>query len=96
MDSIELFRDNGANFRSVRVRVDKDKFCIETQDMGPTVEEVWGDADYEFWTTVPQEAWGELLLAFAQEFLAGDQQATDRLREICKKYDVSHSWQQWI
>jgi hypothetical protein len=45
MDAFELYRDEGKNFRSVLARIDSDHFCIETQDMGPTTDEFWGDAD---------------------------------------------------
>ena len=96
MKTHELFKEGGDNSRSVRAKVDQEKFCIETQDMGPTTEEVWGDDDYEFWTTVPRSAWGNLLLALAWELFAGDPKATDRLRDICRKPGVQHEWKQWI
>ena len=92
----ELYREDGVHFRSVYARLEGDQFRIDTQDMGPTVEEVWGDADYEFWTTVPKEAWGQLLMALAQEFFGGDAKATDRLRDICLKHGVPHTWDHWI
>jgi hypothetical protein len=96
MDAFELYRDEGKNFRSVLARIDSDHFCIETQDMGPTTDEFWGDADYEFWTKVPKEAWGDLLMAIAKEFLVGDARATDRLRDIYRKHDVKHEWDRWV
>ncbi len=95
MAAHELYRYEGKNFRSVYARVDDDQFRIDTQDMGPTTEEVWGDADYEFWTTVPRAAWGDLLMALAKEFLA-DEKATDRLRDICRKHGVQHEWANWV
>ena len=96
MKKIELYRDDGEHFRSVHAHLEEDKFRIETQDMGPTVEETWGDDDYEFWTTVPRKAWGELIIAMVTEFLSGDEHATDRLRDICQKHKVDHEWSQWI
>lgn len=96
MDVHELYRDDDENFRSVRARFDESKFCIDTQDMGPLTEEVWGDADYEFWTTVPKEAWGDLLMAFAKEFLSGDDKATDRLRDMCREHGVPYGWGSWV
>ena len=49
----ELARQEGAEFRSVRLVIEDDG-CIrlEAQDMGPTVENIWGDSDYEFWVRV--------------------------------------------
>jgi len=96
MTSHELYRSEGQNFRSVRASVDDAQFKIDTQDMGPTTEEFWGDSDYEFWTTVPREAWGDLLMALAREFLADSPGATDQLHDICQKHGVEHSWDHWI
>jgi hypothetical protein len=94
--SDELYRDEGRNFRSVRVRIDEDKLMVDTQDMGPLVKEVWGDSDYEFWTSVDKDHWGPLAVALIKEFLAGEARATDRLKEICEKHGVEHTWDRWI
>lgn len=91
----ELYRQEGENFRSVRARLEAEQFQIETQDMGPLVEEVWGDVDYEFWLTVPKESWGKLLMAMSIEFLADDPSATDRLRAICTTHDIPHEFGNW-
>ncbi len=93
--SFELYRQEGEEFRSVRVRVDTGAFVVDTQDMGPTTEAFWGDRDYEFWTSVKREAWGDLLIALAREFLANDPNATDRLRDICRRHGVAHEWDSW-
>lgn len=95
MSSHELYRNEGKHFRSVRVQVDDEKFTIETQDMGPTTEQFWGDSDYEFWTTVAREEWGNLLMALAKEFLANEPKATDRLADICRRHDVKCTWASW-
>jgi len=92
---VELYRKEGENFRSVCARLEEDKFTIDTQDMGPLVEEFWGDSDYEFWTIVPKEAWGQLLMAFTLEFLANNESATDRLRDICIAHGVPHERGSW-
>jgi hypothetical protein len=77
LDGVELYREEGSTFRSVRASVSDLEFKIDTQDMGPTTEELWGDGDYEFWTIVPRAGWGLLLAALAEEFLRGDARATD-------------------
>lgn len=96
MAAHELYREEGKHFRSVYARLDEEQFRIDTQDMGPLVEEVWGDSDYEFWTIVPKEAWGDLLMALAREFFGDDEKATDRLRDICRKHGVRHEWDSWM
>jgi hypothetical protein len=94
--SIELFRQDGEEFRSVRATLRDGEFMIDTQDMGKSVEEFWGDSEYEFWTIVPKEAWGQLLMALSIEFLTNDPKATDRLRDICLTHGVPHKWDRWI
>ena len=94
--SVELYRYDGENFRSVRVREEADAIVVGTQGMGPTTREVWGATDYEFWTSVPQSAWGSLAVALIREFLTDDPKATDRLRDICQRYGVEHTWDRWV
>ncbi|MDA2933981.1 hypothetical protein MYX82_06520 [Acidobacteria bacterium AH-259-D05] len=31
------------------------ELVLSGQDLGPRVEELWGDMDYEYWTTVPSD-----------------------------------------
>lgn len=93
--SFELYRREGSNVRSVRVDIRNDELVVDTQDMGELTEDMWGDSDYEFWTRVHRDAWGDLLIALIKEFFAGDPGATDRLRDLCKKHDVSYEWGSW-
>jgi hypothetical protein len=52
--SAEIYRQEGAEFRSVRLSVCADgSVCLDAQDMGKITEEIWGDADYEFWMFLP-------------------------------------------
>lgn len=94
-NSVELYRQEGENFRSVRATLAEDKFTFDTQDMGKLVEEMWGDSDYVFWTIVPKEAWGQLLMALSIEFFANDPQATDRLHDICIAHGIPHERGRW-
>lgn len=93
--SFDLYRQEGEERRSVRVRADTVSFVVDTQDEGPATEALWGDRDYEFWISVKREAWGALLIALAREFLANDPDATDRLRDICRRHGVAHEWGSW-
>lgn len=96
MCEFEIFRSKGKEVRSISARIIQDQFRIDTQDIGSVAKEVWGEPDYEFWTSVPKEAWGDLLMALAKEFLSGDENATDRLRDICRRHNVEHTWQNWV
>jgi hypothetical protein len=54
--SAELYRQEGAEFRSVRLAVRSDgSLRLDAQDMGKLVEETWGDSDCEFWVDVPAD-----------------------------------------
>lgn len=94
--STEIYRQEGSSFRSVGVDLLDDEFVIDTQDMGELTEAMWGDTDYEFWTSVHRDHRGALIIALVKEFLAGDPTATDRLRAICQKHGVPHKWDSWI
>lgn len=93
--SYELFRDDGDHFRSVRVGIQDDEIRLHTHDMGPNTEAWWGDSDYEFWTTVEKEHWGDLAVALIREFLAGDRKATNRLAGLCAEYAIPHDTGRW-
>ena len=94
--SYELYREDGADFRSVKVRLEGDKLTVDTHDMGEATERFLDSDEYEFWTAVNREHWGSLLVALIREFLGGNPRATDQLREICKKHGVPHDWQSWV
>jgi hypothetical protein len=63
--------------------------------MGPLVKEMWDDEDYEFWVTVPRDAWGPLLLALIRVHYGGRADATDRLRDLCRENGIDHEWDSW-
>src|SRR5579863_7521895 len=76
--SIELYRQEGDPFRSVRLIVNADgSIRIDAQDMGKRVEEIWGDSDYEFWVDVPASALRKLVFALLREKYAGRAGAVD-------------------
>ncbi len=84
--STELYRQEGDAFRSVRLSVNADgSVRLDTQDMGKTVQEVWGDDDYEFWVDVPVTALRKLVFALLSEKYRGRSGAADEFRAFCKK-----------
>lgn len=90
--STELYRQEGDNFRSVRLSVDADgSVNLETQDMGTLVKEIWGDSDYEFWIDVPATALPKLAFALLREKYAGRDKAVDEFRVFCKRENIEHT-----
>jgi len=70
--SIELFRQEGDPFRSVRLSVNSDgSIKMDAQDMGKLVGETWGDDDYEFWVDVASEALHKLVFCLLLEKYSG-------------------------
>ena len=89
--SQEIFRQEGENFRSIMVNLEADgTLVLDAQDMGPLVQQVWGDSDYEFWCRVPPEAMGKLAFALMKKLYAGREQAVDELRALCAAEGVLH------
>jgi hypothetical protein len=74
----ELYLQEGAQFRSVRVSVRADgSIRLDAQDMGEYVEQVWGDDDYEFWVDVPSTAIRKLVFALLRDRYIGRRDAVD-------------------
>ena len=94
--TIEIARQEGRQFRSVRLSVGDDgAIKMDAQDMGPAVEEVWGDSDYEFWVHVPPEAAAALAFELLREKFAGQPGAVDALRDFCKAHGIAHEFGNW-
>jgi hypothetical protein len=94
--SVELFHSEGDTTRTVTATIDEHAFRIATQDVGSSVQASYGDSDYEFWTSVPTEAWGKLLVAMAIELYSGKRDATDQLADLCQRHDIAHIWDRWV
>lgn len=85
----EIFRQEGENFRSIMITLEADgTLQIDTQDMGPLVEQVWGDGDYEFWCRVSPDAMGRLAYALLKKHYAGREHAVDEVRDLCAEAGV--------
>lgn len=89
--SEEIYRQEGDNFRSIRVTLETDgTLMVDAQDMGPLVKEVWGDSDYEFWCRIPPEATGKLAYTLLRKLYANREQAVDELRKLVAAEDIPH------
>lgn len=49
----------------LRAWTDEKGLVIEGQDLGPGVEQIWGDSDYEYWLTVDRKHFGRVIRALA-------------------------------
>jgi len=95
--SVELYRQEGAEFRSVRLTVKSDgSVLLDAQDMGKSVEEIWGDDDYEYWVDVPATAIRKLVFALLRHRYAGRPSAVDEFNKFCEQEAIDHKWDNWI
>ena len=94
--SAELYRQEGAEFRSVRLCVCADgSVRLDSHDMGKFVEEVWNHDDYECWVNVPATAIRKLVFALICEKYSGRSDAIDKFRTFCEKEGIEHEWDSW-
>ena len=55
--TMEIFREDGIEFTSIRTNFGADgTLSINGQDMGPMVEQFWGDDDYEYFLSIPKKS----------------------------------------
>src|ERR1700738_992895 len=79
--SAEIYRQEGADFRTVRLHVRSDgSICLDAQDMGKLTKEIWGNDDYEFWVDVPATALPKLVFALIRERYSSRRSAVDEFR----------------
>jgi hypothetical protein len=81
----------------VRLTVKPDgAVLLDAQDMGKTVEEIWGDDDYEFWVDVPATALRKLVFALLRDRYADRSRAVDEFNKFCEKEGIDHKWDNWV
>lgn len=90
---IEIARQEGAEFRRVDLVLEDDgAIVLEGQDIGPAVEAVWGDTDYEYRTRVAPPALSKLAFELLREKFAGRLDAVAAFRDWCRAHDVEHEF----
>ena len=93
----ELYRHEGAEFRSIRLELREDgSLRLDCQDIGESVKRILGDDDYEFWVDVPASEMRKLTFALLRDKYANRQGAVDEFRDFCKREGVEHQWMSWI
>jgi hypothetical protein len=93
----EIARQEGAEFRSVRLAVEDDgAIKMDAQDIGPTVTQFWGDDEYEFWVRVPPTSVSKLAFELLREKFSGQLGAVDAFRDWCKAHGVQCEFDSWV
>lgn len=90
----------------VHVRADLfgGKLVLSCQDLGPVVEEFWGDEDYEYWYRLDEDSTTKLLTviggmsdpegALVREFSGIDGCA--KLRAVCEEKGILYSFSSYV
>ena len=93
----EIARQEGTEFRRVDLMLKDDgAIVLEGQDMGPTVEAVWGDSDYEYWVRVAPPSLPKLAFELLREKFSGQLGAVDAFRDWCTTHGVQHEFDSWV
>jgi len=96
-EEIEIARQEGTEFRAVRLALEDDGgIKMDAQDIGPTVTQIWGDDDYEFWVRVPSTSMSKLAFELLREKFTGQLGAVDAFLDWCKTHGVQHEFDSWI
>ncbi len=95
-ETFEIARRDGTEFRSVCLTIERDgSIKLETQDIGPTVEKIWNDNDYEFWVRIKPDSLPKLAFELLREKFAGQLNAVDAFRDWCNAHEVEHEFDSW-
>jgi len=90
---IEIARQEGTEFRRVDLMLKDDgAIVLEGQDMGPAVEQIWGDTDYEYWVRVAPASLPKLAFELLREKFAGRLDAGEAFRDWCRVHGVEHEF----
>ncbi|HEY1633092.1 MAG TPA: hypothetical protein VGF56_17385 [Rhizomicrobium sp.] len=96
-NSIELARDDGPEFRSVRLALEESgALLMDAQDMGPNVRKTFDEGDYEFWVRVGREGLSKLAFELLKDRFAGRIDAVDELRRYCQERGIAHEFDSWV
>jgi len=93
--SIELTRQEGEEFRSVRLSVSAAGLRLSAQDIGAAAQRVWGRDEHEAWVDVSGAAVPALVLALLKEKFAGRSDAVEAFRDFCRLNGIPHAFDTW-
>lgn len=91
--SFEVARQNGPESRSILIEFPASGTVrMSAQDMGPFVQTVMGDEDYEFWVDVDCSALPKLAALLLQEKYKDNLQAVSDFRVFCEREQIQHKY----
>lgn len=95
-DDVEIARQEGAEFRSIRLQVQADgAIRLHAYDKGATAKLTFGHDEYEFWVTIPPAEVAKLAGVLLEEKFGGRLQAVTELRDFCKQHEIVNEFRTW-
>ena len=94
---MEIYRRDGDAFSSIRAAFDANgNLKIDGQDMGPTVEQFFGDSDFEYYLTIPKSEVQKFTLEVLKKTFNQEKQlGFYDLRDICEENGIKHHYNWW-
>ena len=95
--TMEIFREDGIEFTSIRTNFGADgTLSINGQDMGPMVEQFWGDDDYEYFLSIPKKSIEMFLLHLMKLAFNNEKKITfGDCKEILEVNKIEHALNWW-
>ena len=94
---MEIYRQDGDAFCSIRATFDaNDNLQINGQDMGPLVEQFFGDSDYEYYLTIPKNEVKKFTLEILKKaFNQNEALGYYDLIKVCDANKIKYSNNYW-
>ncbi len=94
---MEIFREDGIEFTSIRTNFGADgTLSINGQDMGPMVEQFWGDDDYEYFLSIPKKSIEMFLLHLMKLAFNTEKKITfGDCKKILEVNKIEHTFNWW-
>ena len=94
---MEIYRQDGDAFCSIRAAFDSnDNLQIDGQDMGPLVEQFFGDSDYEYYVTIPKNEVQKFTLELLKKaFNQNEALGYYDLIKVCDANKINYSKNYW-
>ena len=96
-ENMEIYRNEGTEFTSINVDfLDDGTLKISGHDMGPFVEEFWGDDDYEYFLSIPKKSIEMFLLHLMKLAFNTEKKITfGDCKEILEVNKIEHAFNWW-
>jgi len=94
---MEIYRREGEAFSSIRAAFDATgNLKIDGQDMGPLVEQFFGDDDFEYYLTIPKKELENFTLEVLKKtFNQTKPLSFYDLKDMCKDAGIKHHYDWW-